>query len=729
MGRASKLNLLNEIVILAVAACSRTGSHGDSLQGRQASLPGPASSGVASAIEVAEDLRRGGDIPSSVQSEREPATRRRAARAFARILGPDDGPLLRALDDDDDETVAWAGFGLGQSCKGREDAHVRALASRLATLGSRARGALLDPRSAITRALGQCGGDAAEQTLRALLREGWTNAQDREAVAYALGDLAAKRGSISAESASALLDAAMQTPPLDAALYPFGRVDGWADSALEGRLIDAVRSALARPGPLRIFAVRALGRCGQGSVALDLGRVLSSSDFTTAERAEAARSLGRLRDAGQSVLAQSLSVLWSARPETDGLFGVVLTAIGALAPAPPRGAEATLWTMARAELPSGASPAALRRLSALRCAAAEKLARGAWASDILLGCDLADGEAGQRARLEALDRGPLVNARRTAWHDLVHQAVNARVREDAIELIARHPELAAVARSALADALAANEPGVVAVAAGVIAAHPDRVYALAEREKRAALDPRAPPPTSNPAQDLDPLVASALNAALARRWAEDLVETRAALVDAALAVNLDEGRVRAREACRDPNATVRARAAKALAAAGQVAGCAAPEDAGAPAPEIGRAIEKTTRIDIETDAAHLGISLDPTFAPIAVTRFVALARSGFYTGVSLHRMVPGFVVQFGDHDGDGFGGAGELLRCETSPLPFDALDVGVALAGRDTGSSQLFIVLARNPHLDGQYAWVGRARGDWSSVAEGDRVLAVRVEE
>jgi cyclophilin family peptidyl-prolyl cis-trans isomerase len=120
---------------------------------------------------------------------------------------------------------------------------------------------------------------------------------------------------------------------------------------------------------------------------------------------------------------------------------------------------------------------------------------------------------------------------------------------------------------------------------------------------------------------------------------------------------------------------------------------------------------------------------DPALAPIAATRFVALARSGFFTGVVLHRVVPGFVVQFGDRGGDGYGGAGALLRCETSPTEFGALDVGVALAGRDTGSSQIFVALERSPRLDGQYSWVGRAEGDWNAVAEGDVLRGVTVDE
>jgi cyclophilin family peptidyl-prolyl cis-trans isomerase len=123
------------------------------------------------------------------------------------------------------------------------------------------------------------------------------------------------------------------------------------------------------------------------------------------------------------------------------------------------------------------------------------------------------------------------------------------------------------------------------------------------------------------------------------------------------------------------------------------------------------------------------VTFDPALAPVAATRFVSLARAGFYNGVAIHRVVAGFVVQLGDRGGDGYGGSGQLLRCETSPVSFGALDVGVALAGRDTGSSQIFVTLAAQPHLDGEYAWVGRAGGDWDGVAEGDVVREARVEE
>jgi cyclophilin family peptidyl-prolyl cis-trans isomerase len=400
-----------------------------------------------------------------------------------------------------------------------------------------------------------------------------------------------------------------------------------------------------------------------------------------------------------------------------------------LADTPPKTAEGTLWTIARLELPPESTAPVARRVSALRCAAAEKLARGAWDSDVLVGCDLADGEAGERARLAALDRGQLVKARRSAWLELARETRHVRVREAAVEAIGRHPELGDLARTVLADAIGASEPGVVAMAAGVIRAHSERVYVLAEREKRAALDPRAPPPTPNPEREVDSHVASALRAAITLSWPEDLVETRAALLDAVLAVGLDGAHAYADRACHDPNVTVRARAATALAAAGTPADCSQSAVAAASAPELAHPIGRRMRVVFDTDAGTLGVMLDPAFAPVAVTRIVSLARSGFYDGIAVHRVVPGFAVQLGDRRADGYGGSGALLRCETSPVPFGALDVGMALAGRDTGSSQIFVTLARYPHLDGQYAWIGRAEGNWSAVAEGDMVHRATVEE
>ncbi len=679
---------------------------------------------ILRAISVAADARRAADIPAEAAKSRDPHVRRARARALARILDEEGTPLLRALDDEDAEVVAWAGYGLGESCKGHED-RATALVARLGSLGS---DSASKASPVLLRALGRCATDLAESALRPWLRAA-TNVS--EAASFALGDIAARRGGLSAETTTALLDAASGSTAV--ALYPFSRSDVALAPVQAARLRSAARSALNRPGPFRLFAVRILGRLADSESSREVAGLLQGGDAMGAERVEAVHSLARMGQPGQAALAEALATLGRAHPgEVGGTdrFNLQLSLVEALSTAGVGLAEVALWSLARLEASPGMSPAVVRRVSMLRCAAAARLARGAWESDVLGRCDLGDGEVGERARLAALaqEGAPLNRARRAALSVLARSG-HVRVREAALDLVMSHPETGDAARSLLAEALAANEPGVVAKAADLVRAHTDRVFVLAASERRAALDPSAPPPSATPARELDGAVATALRGALAHPWAPDLVETRAALAEAALATGLPEGQSFAAGACRSDNATLRARVAKALSSGGVTdSRCRPPDDRGPPAREIGHELTAPIRIALDTDAGSLVLVLDPVDAPIAVTRLAALARAGFYTGTSFHRVVPGYLAQFGDPGGDGYGGSGELLRCETSPRPFERGDVGVAVAGRDTGSSQLFVAMARYPSLDGQYTWVGRTEGDWEAIAEGDRILGVRVE-
>ncbi len=702
---------------------------------------------VAFVVARAEDERRASEIPDALRTSHDVEVRRAAARALARIDDPDtEGALLRALNDEDMETVGWGAYGLGFMCKGKEEARVRALASRAASLGEAAfdgdAGAprdAIDPRVAIARAVGRCGGGLAERVLA-----GWVRARGpfSDAAAYGLGDLTRGRSALGDEAASALLDAATSGPagtPSLADLYPFGRVDRVGD-AFASRVIDLARQALLHPSDGRAFAIRALSRCGRDA-APDLTRIVVSRDFTASERAEASRGLTLLGDAGRAGSSEAIARL---TPDKDPFaivalggddFNVLLALVDSLGGDAPKQASPALYALARLSAP-GAVPRGLsRRISMLRCAAAGALASGAYDADVLKRCDAEEGgEIGERARLAALVRRPLVSDRRVAWKALAKSA-HPRVREAAIEAIGRHPELTDAARAALAEALASEMPGVVATASDLVQAHPDRVTVLAERERRNALDPSAPPPTANPSREIDRAVAAALEGALVRPWAEELVETRVGVLDAAAAVRLPGAHEAAAKACRDANVTVREHAVKDLRALGESAvTCAAPDplragDGGAESSDPPLRPGRSVKVTFETDAGELSIVFEPNLAPRATARFVALARSGFYKGIVVHRVVPGFVAQFGDPEGDGYGGAGALLRCETSPVPFAPLDVGVALAGRDTGSSQLFVTLARFPHLDGEYARVGHAEGDWAALAEGDAIRDVKVEE
>jgi cyclophilin family peptidyl-prolyl cis-trans isomerase len=280
----------------------------------------------------------------------------------------------------------------------------------------------------------------------------------------------------------------------------------------------------------------------------------------------------------------------------------------------------------------------------------------------------------------------------------------------------------------LAEALSSKHAGLVATAAEVVHEHPERAMVLAPSEKRAALDPRSPPPTSTPAQVVAPEIEKALGTALAEAWPEDRFETRIALLEAAASVHLPRAKELAESACNDANPVIRERAAAALRGLGaDLKACDKADRDVAPASEIEAPLARPTRVVLTTDARELTIVLDPELSPVTATRIAALVRSGFYKDIVVHRVVPGFVAQFGDPDGDGYGGSGTSLRCETSPVAFRPFDVGMALAGRDTGSSQLFVTLSRTPHLDGEYTRVGRAEGDWSGVAQGDVILDARI--
>ena len=99
-------------------------------------------------------------------------------------------------------------------------------------------------------------------------------------------------------------------------------------------------------------------------------------------------------------------------------------------------------------------------------------------------------------------------------------------------------------------------------------------------------------------------------------------------------------------------------------------------------------------------------------APGTVENFCKLAKSGFYDGLTFHRVIPNFVIQGGCPKGDGTGGPGYTIKCETSGghQYHDRGVLSMAHAGRDTGGSQFFICHTRETtqHLDGRHTCFGR---------------------
>ena len=121
---------------------------------------------------------------------------------------------------------------------------------------------------------------------------------------------------------------------------------------------------------------------------------------------------------------------------------------------------------------------------------------------------------------------------------------------------------------------------------------------------------------------------------------------------------------------------------------------------------------------VEIDVADYGtiaLELDGDTAPITVENFLKLAKSGFYDGLTFHRIIDGFMIQGGDPKGNGMGGSDETIKGEFSAngVENDISHVrGVISMARngydmDSASSQFFIVQSDSTFLDGQYAAFG----------------------
>jgi len=101
----------------------------------------------------------------------------------------------------------------------------------------------------------------------------------------------------------------------------------------------------------------------------------------------------------------------------------------------------------------------------------------------------------------------------------------------------------------------------------------------------------------------------------------------------------------------------------------------------------------TYEVTIATDKGDIVMELDPGLAPNTVNNFVALARSGYYDGLTFHRVVAGFVIQGGDPEGTGRGGPGYKFADEPVRGEYTVGAVAMANAGPDTNGSQFFICI------------------------------------
>lgn len=125
----------------------------------------------------------------------------------------------------------------------------------------------------------------------------------------------------------------------------------------------------------------------------------------------------------------------------------------------------------------------------------------------------------------------------------------------------------------------------------------------------------------------------------------------------------------------------------------------------------------------------IDIELDATAAPITCENFLKLVNQGFYNGLTFHRVIPGFMIQGGDPDGNGTGGPGYEIKGEFSANGFKndlKHTLGVLSMARtmvpDSAGSQFFIMVADAPHLDGQYAAFGKITENAQAAVDISRV-------
>ncbi len=136
-------------------------------------------------------------------------------------------------------------------------------------------------------------------------------------------------------------------------------------------------------------------------------------------------------------------------------------------------------------------------------------------------------------------------------------------------------------------------------------------------------------------------------------------------------------------------------------------------------------------VTIEMENGNLiKVELYPETAPNTVKNFINLIDANYYDGLIFHRVIPNFMIQGGCPLGQGTGGPGYSIKGEfksngvNNPLSHDRGVISMARAmPKDSAGSQFFIMHAKSPHLDGQYAAFGKVT---EGMEEVDRIVSVK---
>ena len=622
-------------------------------------LPDPAR-GKATAAVVPSPA----PVPDLVRllSDTQARVRRRAALAVGRV-GVAGGvqPLVTLLSDADPEVRQMAAFSLGLiGDPGARDPLRAALADPAAVVRGSAAEALglLGDASAAALIAKMAADVVASGALAQLPPPERDAARDTDASAFRLAVYALVRLKAFDALASVVLDPAGQP-----------RVRWWPVAFALQRLEDpralpALLALLTDPQPYtRAFAARGLGAMKDHASASALVPLVTDADRSVA--IEAIRSLARLGERGAAGPLLALG----QTPKTDPHLRLeAVTALGSI--------RAAGVYDALIDLLGDASPL-------IRAAAIRSLAQ-------------LDPE-GFMTVLSGLDPDPV-------WS--VRAALAAAL--GALTPDAGLPRL----RGMLAD----SEPRVLpAVLAAIAKLRPADAGSIMIEQLKSG-DPVIRAAAATAIADLKPPAGpSALTDAYQRSLGEATYVARAAVLTALKAYGAEAALPLLTDALGDTDWALRLRAAALLTELDPASDAKMrirPAPLAHPADWYAQRALTTppvsTHVYIDTDRGTIQIELAVLDAPVTVETFIGLARSGFFDGIPIHRVVPDFVIQGGDPRGDGEGGPGFTIRDEINQRLYLRGAVGMALDWADTGGSQFFITHSPQPQLDDRYTIFGR---------------------
>ena len=613
-----------------------------------------------------EDEARGPVVPPPpapdlvrLLADPEPQLRRRAALALGRVGLPEGAPpLVAALGDPEPEVRQMAAFGLG-------------LIGDTATAGALV-AALDDPMPIVqgraAEALGRIGAVDRAPAIAAMVRRHFsaTFQLDPEDQTYPLAaPVEAFRLGL-----YALAELGAYEPLAAVVLQPDGQPIVWwwpvayaLQRTGDPRAAVALTTLAGVQGSVGVaFAARGLGALGDPAAIEPLAALLDPDRRDGPVMAAAARALGRIDDPRA---AEALRRLALTRDLARDLRVVVLDALAAQSHAE---AEDLFIELMAARWPP------------LRAAALRGLARSDPATLVRV--------------LSGLGADPEWHVRAALADGLLYAPVEAA----AIHL-----------RRLLGD----EEPRVIPSALRAVAHHrlPDSGALLLAQLEHPDAEVRAT--AARLLGRVDPLPDLEVPAALARAYdrarLDSTYRARAGIIEALARIGGPAAAATLTDALDDADWAVRVAAAAALRSQ---AGGAETEAAIRPAPgrnavdfRAPRLVRPpvSPRVYVETGHGTIELQLNVVDAPITADNFAALARRGFYDGLTFHRVVPHVRVAGGDPRRDGTGGPGYTIRDERNQVPFLRGTVGMARDAPDTAGSRFFITLSPDPQFDGRH--------------------------